>query len=80
VGVLVGVEVGGGDASVLQALDLREGFAGDVIFADLAAKYGEVEVYERAAECFAVGGEQRGDVFGRRDWCAVGEDDVAADA
>ena len=80
VGVLVGVDVGEGDALLLDALDLGEGFARDVGCGDFADEDGEEEVGEGRAEGFAVGAEEGGDGFGRRERDAVGEDDVAADA
>jgi hypothetical protein len=80
VGVFVGVEVGDADAGSLEVLDLGEGFALDVVFADDAAEERLDKVEERGAEVFAVGAEESGDGLGRRDGGAVGEDDVAADA
>ncbi len=80
VGVFVGVEVGDADAGALQLLDLGEGFALDLVFADRAAEERLDEVEQRGAEGFAVGAKEGGDAFGRRDGGAVGEDDVAADA
>ena len=44
-------------------LDLGEGFAGDVGFADVAAQDGEEEVGEGGAEGFAVGAEEGGDAL-----------------
>ena len=64
VGVFVGVEVGDVDAGALEFLDLGEGFALDVLFADVAAKEGLEEVDEGGTEGLAVGAEEGGD--GRR--------------
>ena len=64
VGVLVGVDVGDVDAGALELLDLGEGFALDVVFADGAAEESLNEVDERGAKVLAVGAEERGDAFG----------------
>ena len=76
--MFVGVEVGDVDAGALEFLDLGEGFAFDVFFADDAAEESLEEVDERGAEVFAVGADEGGDAFGGRDGDAIGEDDVAA--
>ena len=80
VGVFVRVDVGDVDAGALELLYLGEGFALDVVFADLAAKERLDEVDEGGTKGLAVGAEEGGDALGRRDGDAVGEDDVAADA
>lgn len=77
--VLVGVEVGDGDAGALELADLGEGFAFDVCGGDFVEEEGFDEVDEFRAEVFAVVAEEGGDGFGRRGGDAVGEGDVAAD-
>ena len=76
--MFVGVQMGDVDSGALEFLDLGEGFAGDVLFADVAAEEGLEEVDERGAEGFAVGADEGGDLFGGQDGDAVGEYDVAA--
>ena len=78
--VLVGVDVGDGDAGMHEASDLGVGFAHDVLFTDLTEEESTEEGDERGAEGFTVGAYEGRDLFGRRGGGAVGEDDVTADA
>src|ERR1019366_2150176 len=80
VGVLVGIDVGNGDAGVLQLLYLGESFAGDLIVPNAAAEERQQEAAKRWAKGLSVGAEQAGDGFARGDGSSVGEDDVAAGA
>ena len=57
-GVLVRVDVGDVDAGALEFLDLGEGFALDVVLADLAAEEGLGEVDDAGAKGFAVAAEE----------------------
>lgn len=77
-GVLVRVEMGDADAGALQAFDLGEGFALNLVFMDGTAQQRLHEVDQRRAEGFAVGAKKRGNAIGWRDWGAVGEDNMAA--
>ena len=78
--VLVRVDVGNADPRALKLLNLREGFARNLFFADLSEQKSPHKIDQRWAEVFAVGTEERGDGAGRRDGRAVGEHDVAANA
>src|ERR1035441_688391 len=80
VGVLVGIEVGNGNAGALQLLYLGESFAGDLVLLNAAAEERLQEVEKRWAKGLSVGAEQAGDGFAWGDGSSVGEDDVAADA
>ena len=80
VSVLVRVEVGDVDAGALELLDLGEGFALDVVFADVAAEEGLCEVDDAGAKGFAVAAEEGGDALGMGYGNSVDEGDVAADA
>ncbi len=80
VGVFVGVDVGDVDAGALKALDLRGGFAGEVVGTDGVAEGGLGEVGEGGAEGFAVCAEEGGDGFGVGEGHAVEKDEMAADA
>ena len=77
--VLVCVDVGEFEAGASELLNLCECLALDLVLADGAAQDAEREVAERVAEGAVVGTEKSGDGFGGRDWCAIDEDDVAAD-
>ncbi len=77
--MFVGVEMGDVDACVLQLLDLGEGFAFEVVFANGSAKESLYEVEKRGAKGFAVWAEERGDTVGWRNGGTVGEDDMATD-
>ena len=63
VGVLVGVDVGDVDAGALELLDLGEGFALDVVVADVAGRRAEAKSTSWA-KGFAVGAEEGGDALG----------------
>jgi hypothetical protein len=78
VGVLVGVEMGDVDAGALELLNLSDGFAFDIVFADGAAEKGLDEVDEGGAKVFAIGADEGGDGFRGRDGGSVSEDDVTA--
>lgn len=80
VGVFVGINVCEFQAGVLKLLDLCECLALDVVLRDGAAEDAEREICERGAEGTAVGAEQCWDACWVRDWCAVDEDDMAADS
>jgi len=64
VGVLVGIDVGDVDAGALKVLDLRQGFDGDLVFADFAEEDCGEEVDEGRTEVFAVGSEECRDALG----------------
>lgn len=78
--VLMGVEMRGLNARLLDTLDLRQGLACDLVFVDLAAQDGAEEAGERRPKAFAIGAEKRRNALRRRKRDAVGEDDMAANA
>ena len=78
--VFMGVEVGDIDSGALELLKLSEGFALDVIFADVAAKKRLSEVNNAGAEGLAVGAEESRDALGVSHWNPVNQADVAANA
>src|ERR1039458_5041248 len=79
VGVLVGIEMGNGDAGALQLFYLGESFAGDLVLLNAAAEERLQKVEKRWAKGLSVGAEQAGDGFAQGEGSSVGEDDVAAD-
>ena len=72
--VFVAVDVGDVEAGALQLLDLRLGFAREVLGADGVAQGGLGEIDYGRPEGFAVRAEQRRDVERVRDGDAVDED------
>ncbi len=61
-------------------MDLSEGFAFDVVLADVAAEEGLGEVDDAGAKGLAVAAEEGGDALGVGYGDCVDESDVAADA
>jgi hypothetical protein len=77
VSVLVGVDVGDVEASVLEAADLRGGFGGDFLGADAEGEEVADEGGQGGPEGLAVGAEGR-DLAGRECGRSIDEEDVAA--
>ncbi len=78
VGVLVGVNVGDGDAGGLDATDLRDGLALDFRSVDAAAEEVDHELGEAGAETST--GRERWKLAGMERRVAIHENNVAADS
>ena len=78
--MLVGVEVGHGDAGTLELPDLRECLRANIVGPEATQHGGGGKGGEGRAKACVIAAKQRGNGLRERDRHAVGEDDVAADA
>lgn len=78
--VFVRIQMGDGDAGPVELLNLREGFANEILGANPSEESGLRELQQRSAKAPAIGAQERRDCVRGRSRCAVDEDDVAAQA